>query len=247
MANENPSWGQERIANELLLNLGICISPRTVSKYMPKRVPGSPRGDQPWATFLRNHAEAIVACDYCVVVTATFQLLYVFVVMEHASRRVLQFNVTRHPTAQWTLQQLREAIPSDHSYRFLIHDRDSIFSKELDRSIRNLGLRVLKTPYRSPRANAICERFIGTLRREALDWVIPFGERHLRTLLKSWVAHYNGARPHMSLGPGVPHPPAGVPLSLQSTRHVIPKGFQIASRSVLGGIHHEYRLLAHAA
>ena len=247
MANENPIWGQERIANELLLKLGLRISPRTVGKYMPNRPPGFPRGDQRWATFLRNHAEAIVACDFCVVVTATFQLLYVFVLMEHASRRVLHFNVTRHPTAQWTLQQLREAIPSDHSYRFLIHDRDSIFSKELDSSVRNLGLRVLKTPYRSPRANAICERLIGTLRREILDWVIPLGERHLRRLLKSWVAHYNGARPHMSLGPGVPDPPAGVPLSLQSTRHVIPQGFQVVSRSVLGGIHHEYQLLAHAA
>jgi hypothetical protein len=115
---------------------------------------------------VRNHAQAIVACDFCVVVTATFRLLYVFVLMEHATRRMLHINVTVHPTAPWTLQQLREAIPSDHSYRFLIHDRDSIFSAQLDQQVRNFGLKVLKTPVRSPQANARCERLLGTLRRE---------------------------------------------------------------------------------
>ena len=132
MARDNPTWGQERIANELLLKLGLRVSPRTVRKYMPKRLdrgPGTRVPSQRWRTFVRNHAQAIVACDFCVVVTATFRLLYVFVVMEHASRRILHINVTAHPTAQWTLQQLREAIPSDHAYRFLIHDRDSIFSQ----------------------------------------------------------------------------------------------------------------------
>ena len=130
---------------------------------------------------------------------------------------------------QWALQQLREAIPSEPCYRFLIHDRDSIFSMDLDRSIRNLGLRVLKTPYRSPRANSLCERLIGTLRREALDWVMPFGERHLRRLLNNWVAHYNSGRPHMSLGPGVPAPASGVPVAIQSARHSIPTRFEVAA------------------
>ena len=132
MAHENPTWGQERIANELLLKLGLRVSPRTVRKYMPKRLdrgPGNSVPSQRWLTFVRNHAQAIVACDFCTVVTATFRLLYVFVVMEHATRRILHTNVTVHPTAQWTLQQLREAMPSDHGYRFLIHDRDSIFSR----------------------------------------------------------------------------------------------------------------------
>ena len=175
MARENPTWGQERIAHELLLKLGLRVSPRTVQKYMPKRVDhsrGHPVASQRWRTFVRNHAQAIVACDFCVVVTATFRLLYVFVVMEHATRRLLHVNVTGHPTAQWTIQQFREAIPRNHSYRFLIHDRDRIFSQPLDQHIRNLGLRVLQTPPRSPQANALCERLLGTLRRECL---VPLG------------------------------------------------------------------------
>ncbi len=126
----------------LLLKLGLRLSPRTVRKYMPKRPKGAPRGDQRWLTFVRNHAQTIVVCDFGVAVTATSQLLYVFVVMEHGSRRVLHASVTRHPRAHWMLQQLREAIPSDHAYRYLIHDRDSIFSAELDTSIANLRLKV---------------------------------------------------------------------------------------------------------
>ncbi len=247
MARNNPIWGEERIANELLLKLGIQVSPRTVRKYMPKRPPGRPRGDQRWATFLHNHAQAIVACDFCVVVTATFRLLYILVVMEHGTRQILHCNVTAHPTAEWTLHQLREAFPSDHEYRFLIHDRDSIFSQALDKSIRNLRLRVLKTPYRAPQANAVCERLIGTLRRELLDWVIPINESHLRRFLRSWLVHYNGGRPHMSLGPGVPDPPAGIPVPLQSTPHSFASGFHVVARPILGGLHHEYGLVQQAA
>jgi len=175
MARENLSWGEERIANELWLKLGLRVSPRTVRKYLPthldhgwhQRVPS-----QRWLTFVRNHAKAIVACDFCTVVTVSFRLLYVFVVMEHATRRILRTNVTVHPTAQWTLQQLREALTSAHGYRFLIHDRDTIFSQDLDQRVRHLGLRVLKTPVRSPQANALCERLLGTLRRECLDFLI---------------------------------------------------------------------------
>src|SRR5712691_235538 len=143
MARENPSWGEERIANELLLKLGLRVSPRTIRKYLPKRLNhgrGKRATTQRWRTFVRNHAQAIVACDFCVVVTATFRLLYVCVLMEHATRRMLHVNVTTHPTACWTLQQLREAIPADHDYRFLIHDRDAIFSRDLDQHARNLRL-----------------------------------------------------------------------------------------------------------
>jgi hypothetical protein len=110
MAKANPLWGQERIANELWLKLGLQVSPRTVGKYFPKRPTGRPRGDQAWSTFLKNHAQAIVACDFFVAVTSTFRLLYVFVVMEHGSRRLIHCNVTAHPTALWTRQQLREAL-----------------------------------------------------------------------------------------------------------------------------------------
>ena len=188
-----------------------------------------------------------MACDFCVTVTATFRLLYVFVVIEHASRRILHVNVTTHPTAQWTLQQLREAIPVDHAYRFLIHDRDAIFAEQLDQSIRNLGLRVLKTPPRCPQANAICERAFGSLRREALDFLIPLTENHLRRLLHEWIAHYNRGRPHMSLGPGMPQPPAVLPEPLQPHRHRIAAYLQVVTRPILSGLHHEYGLAQKAA
>jgi putative transposase len=250
MARDNPTWGQERITNELLLKLGLCVSPRTVRKYMPKRPdrgPGQRVQSQRWSTFVRNHAQAIVACDFCVAMTATFRILYVFVVIEHASRRLLHVNVTAHPTAAWTLQQLREALPEDHGYRFLIHDRDSIFSQTLDRRIGNLGLRVLKTPPHCPQANAICERVLGTLRREALDFVIPLTEDHLRWMLREWVAHYNQGRPHMALGPGIPQPPMMLPVPLHGPRHRLPAHFRVVTRPILGGLHHEYGLKSQAA
>jgi putative transposase len=250
MARENPTWGQERIANELLLKLGLRVSPRTVRKYMPKRVGhsrGHRRSSQRWQTFVRNHAQAIVACDFCVVVTATLRLLYVFVVMEHATRRMLHCNVTAHPTAHWTLQQLREALPADHTYRFLLHDRDSIFSRQLDESIRHLRLRIVKTPPQCPKANALCERLIGTLRRECLDFLIPLTENHLRRLLCAWVPHYNAGRPHMALGPGMPQPPASLPVPLHVHRHHLPTHMRVVARPILGGLHHEYALEAKAA
>ena len=202
---------------------------------------------QRWRTFVRNHATAIIACDFCVVVTATFRLLYVFVVMEHATRRILHCNVTAHPTAHWTLQQLREAIPVDHGYRFLMHDRDSIFSAQLDHGIRHLGLKVLKTPPQSPQANALCERLIGTLRRECLDFIIPLTEDHLRRLLYAWVPHYNAGRPHMALGPGIPQPPLSLPVPLHVHRHSLPPHARVVARPILGGLHHEYEIAAKVA
>ena len=155
MAVENPLWGEERIANELLVKLGIRISPRTVRKYMPRTPPGLPRGDQRWSTFLKNHAKSIIACDFFVAVTATFRMLYVFVVIEHGTRRLAHLNVTAQPSAEWTLQQLREALSEDR-HRHLIHDRDRIYSRQLDESIKALGLRVLRSPIASPKANSIC-------------------------------------------------------------------------------------------
>jgi putative transposase len=245
MASDNLTWGEERIADELLLKLGLRVSPRTVRKYMPDhRGDGPGRGvtDQRWMTFVRNHAEAIVACDFFTVVTAAFKVLYVFVVVEHASRRILHFNVTRHPTGDWTLQQLREAIPDDHSYGFLIRDRDSKFSQRLDESVRRLRLQVLKTPVRTPQANGLCERTIGTIRRECLDYLIPLGERHLSRILAEWVRHYNAARPHSALGPGIPDTFKKLPIRSQPDRHRIPSGSRVVSRPILGGLHHEYSL-----
>jgi putative transposase len=158
MARENVLWGEERIANELLLKLGIRISPRTVRKYLPKRPPGRPRGDLRWSTFLKSHARGILACDFFVAVTATFRMLYVLVVIEHGTRRLAHVNVTTHPSAAWTLHQIRAVIADAEDHKYLIHDRDSIFARHLDDSIRALGLAVLRSPLASRKANAICER-----------------------------------------------------------------------------------------
>jgi putative transposase len=172
IASNNPTWGQERIANELLLKIGIRISARTVRRYMPAGPERPNVPPQRWRTFVRNHAKAIIAADFFVVVTATFRFVYVLVVMEIETRRVLHPNVTRHPTAEWTMQQFRECVIGDEGYKFIIHDRDNIYSSEVDALLRALGLRVLKTPYCAPQANAFCERLIGSARRSA--WISRF-------------------------------------------------------------------------
>jgi putative transposase len=188
----------------------------------------------------------MVACDFFVVVTAAFRILYVFVILELETRRILHQNVTAHPTAEWTLQQFREALPGDHGYRFVIHDRDSIFSTDLDQGVKDLGVRVLRTPVRAPTANSVCERFGGTLRRECLDYLIPINERHLKLTIKEWALHYNRGRPHSSLGPGYPEPNQDtVPAS--DHRHKLPAGYRVVKTPVLGGLHHEYRLVKEAA
>jgi putative transposase len=245
MACENPTWGEERIANELSLKLGIRVSPRTVGKYLEC---GKPRGSsgQRWTTFVRNHAQAVVACDFFVSVTASFRVLYVFVVMEIGSRRILHGNVTEHPTAEWTTQQFREFLVFDHPYRFVIHDRDAIFSSDLDAGLRSFGVRVLKTPVRCPKANAFCERLVGTIRRECLDLLIPLSEAHLKRILREFVRHFNRGRPHSSLGPGIPEPPP-VKVPNNDRRHKLPTGFRVKSTPVLGGLHHEYSLGKRAA
>ena len=156
MAIANVSWGEERIAHELLVKLGIRVSPRTVRKYMPSRDDsdrGAGHSSQRWSTFVRNHAKAIVAADFLTVVTARFQFLYILVVMEVGTRKITHVNVTTHPTAEWTLQQFREAIPCEHGYRFVIVDRDAKFSEDLRKSVRAMGVRVLRTPPFAPQAN----------------------------------------------------------------------------------------------
>jgi transposase InsO family protein len=244
MANENITWGEERIANELLLKLGIALSPRTVRKYMPKRPNHQgPRGDQRWSTFLKNHASAIVACDFCIVVTANFRLLYAYVLIEHESRRLIHTNVTANPTADWARQQIREAIPSDHQYRFLLHDHDCIFSSCFDETIKNLGIKPIKTPRQSPKANAICERVIGTLRRECLDYVIPLSERHLRRILTLWVDHYNRSRPHSTIGPDIPFRVTKLGVNTVQLPRKIKPTDRIIATPILGGLHHNYQIM----
>ena len=244
MAEDNVTWGERRIANELQLKTGLRLSPRTVRKYMPPRPSGrsSTTSAQRWSTFVKNHADALIAADFLTVVTARFRILYVFVIMELGSRRLLHTNVTRYPTADWTLQQFREAVPHEHPYRFLILDRDSIYSERLVKSVTGFGLGVLRTPRKTPQANGLCERIIGTLRRECLDFLIPFTEDHLRTIVFRWKDFYNRTRPHMSLGPGIPVPPDDLPVPLSEHRHRLPDNTRVTKTPVLGGLHHDYRL-----
>jgi transposase InsO family protein len=244
MARANRTWGEERIAHELLVKLGLEVSPRTVRRYLSRGT--RPRQGVPaqrWATFVRNHADAVLACDFAVTVTVGFRTLYVFVVLEVGTRRIVHWNVTAHPTAAWTTQQFRTAITGDTPYRSLIHDRDAIFAPEVDRAVASMGLRVLKTPVQTPQANAFCERLIGTMRRECLDWVLPIHERHLVAILGEWVRQYNRGRPHASLGPGVPDPP----VRPDPCGHQWPAGHRVVATPILGGLHHEYHLQREAA
>lgn len=241
MARANATWGEERIAAELLLKLGIRVSPRTVRRYM--RTTGRPRGrasSQRWSTFVRNHAEATLACDFFVTITAAFRTVYVFVVLDVGTRRIVHWNVTEHPTAAWTVQQFRAIVPGDQPQRFLIHDRDSTYAAAVDDAVTAMGLTVLKTPVRCPQANAFCERLIGTIRRECLDWMIALNERYLRFILREWMVHYNHGRPHASLGPGIPD--AGPEKLTRPSGHHIVAGHRVTAAPILAGLHHEYRL-----
>ncbi len=192
-------------------------------------------------TFVRNYAQGILARGFFVAVTARFQVLYVFVIMEVGRRRITHFNVTASPTVEWTLQQFREAISGEEPYRYLIHDRDRIYSRELDSGLKAMGLRILKTPFRAPQANAYCERLVGSIRRECLDYLIPLNQKHLWRTLKQWVGHYNRGRPHSSLGPGIPDPPQNLPQEA-SSRYRMPQDYSVVAKPILGGLHHEYGL-----
>jgi len=178
MARENPTWGAPRVHGELL-KLGFEASEATVSRYMPRRrKPPS----QNWRSFLRNHARGLVSIDFLVVPTATFRILYVFLVLEHERRRIVHFNVTQGPSAQWTAQQLVNAFPYDSAPKYLIRDRDKIYGATFVRRVRAIGIEQVLTAPRSPWQNPYCERVIGTLRRECLDHFIVLGEQHLRRI-----------------------------------------------------------------
>jgi putative transposase len=208
---------------------------------MPRRGPDRRPGRQTWSTFVRNHTHATLACDFFVSVTLTLRLIYVFVVLEVGTRRIVHWNATRYPSDEWTLQQFRMIVSGDQPHRFVIHDRDSVFSRRVDQMLTDTGLTVLRTPVRAPQANAFCERLIGTIRRECLDWVIPLSEQHVRRVLAEWVAHYHRGRPHASLGPGIPDFPAArfaPPLH----RHRMPDDRRVVAKPILDGLHHEYRL-----
>jgi putative transposase len=241
MARTNQTWGVERIAAELLLKVGVSVSPRTDRRYMQRPVPPRRRSSsQTWRTFIANHARETLACDFFVAVTATLRLVYVLLVMEVGTRRILYWNVTEHPTTEWTVQQFRDFLTGEAPYRFVVHDRDSVFSPAVDDVLTSMNLRVLATPAHVRQANAFCERLIGTARRECLDHLIPLNERHLRKILAEWVPHYNRGRPHASLGLGIPEPPA-IMVS-PSAGQQLTSGHRVAAKPILAGLHHEYRL-----
>jgi transposase InsO family protein len=227
MSLENVTWGAPRIQSELAL-LGISVSETTVGKYMVKRPDKEP--SPTWKAFLRNHMDVTAACDFFVVPTATFKLLYCFVVLSLGRRRILHVNVTTNPTAEWTSRQILEAFSGDEPVpRFLMRDRDSTYGWEFDRVTRLLDIDEVISAPKSPWQNCFAERVIGSIRRECTDHVIAFGERHLLRILREYVAYYNEARPHQSLDRNSPVP-----------RQVESEGGIVAT-PVLGGLHHRYR------
>ncbi len=193
-------------------------------------------GGQSWATFLRNHASQIWACDFLQTYDIFFRPIFAFFIVELGSRKVVHVAVTRSPTSLWTAQQLREATPFGQSPRFIIRDNDDKFGREFDRVAKTSGIRVLRTPYRAPRANATCERYLGSVRRECLDHVIIVSEDHMLTTLRAYVRHFNGSRPHQGLAQRIPCPPSEVPKRCDGAR--------LVAVPVLGGLHHEYRWAA---
>jgi transposase InsO family protein len=224
MSIENPLWGAPRIHGELL-KLGIDVGQTSVAKYMARRR-GPP--SQGWKTFLRNHADGIAAMDLFVVPTVSFRLLYCLLIIGHGRRQILWFGVTDHPTAEWIANQFTEAFGWEQGPRYLIRDRDAAYGEVFIRRIQSMGIRDRPTTPRSPWQNGHAERLIGSIRRECVDHVVVFGERHLRHLLLSYMNYYNEARTHLSLNKDAP-----------ISRAVNAAG-RIIVRPVLGGIHHQY-------
>jgi len=233
LAADNPLWGAERIRGELG-KLGLRVAKRTIQTDLRGVTAPRPHG-QSWAAFLRNHAQTIWACDFLPVTDLAFRPLFAFFIIELATRRVVHGGATRHPTDAWVAQQLREATPFDQRPQYLIRDNDGKFGASFASAAAASGITILRTPVRGPRANATCERFLGSVRRECLDHPLVLGERHLARVLREYVAYFNRARPHQGLGQALPEPPADV-----SGHRTGP----IGAVPVLGGLHHTYHRAA---
>lgn len=230
LAAENPGWGAPKIHGELQ-KLGLVVAERTVARYL-RRV--QRRGDpgKRWLAFLQNHREVIVAFDFFTVSTVTFQLLYCFFVIAHGRRKILHFNVTRHPTAEWVLQQLREAFPEAAPYRYVILDRDSKFDADVIKFLKATGLKPKRTSVQAPWQNGLAERWVGSCRREILDHVIALNEQHLRRLIRDYVNYYHDDRIHDSLGKDTPN---RRPVERKPSPNAV-----VVSCARLGGLHHRY-------
>jgi len=237
MAEENRRWGAERIRGELL-KMGIRVGKRTVQRHMRGVRPTRPHG-QTWATFLHTHAHDIWACDFLPVIDLGFRSLFAFFIVDPGSRRVVQVGVTRHPTDAWVAPQLCEATPFGRAPRFLIRDNDARYGAQFARVAAGSRIEVLRTPVRAPRANAICARFLGSVRRECLDHLLILHEGQLRRVLRAYCTYCNGARPHQGIGQAIP-----VAAGQQGAVHPPAASVSVVSIPVLGGLHHDYRRAA---
>jgi transposase InsO family protein len=230
MVAENPAWGAPRIHGELKM-LGFNVSESTVLRWM-RKAPRNPEPAKRWAAFLSNHREAIAAMDFFTVPTLAFGVLYCFFVIAHDRRRILHFNVTKHPTSAWVIQQLREAFPYDTSQKYLIHDRDAIFNTEVRETIGAIGLKSIRTAFKSPWQNGVAERFVGSCRRDLLDHVIVLNEHHLKRLMTDYVRYYHDDRTHLGLAKQTPADREAVKGTVANAK--------VVSLPRLGGLHHRY-------
>jgi transposase InsO family protein len=231
MASENLLWGQRRIQAELA-RLGYSVCARTVARYMRRPYSGTPSPG--WRQFLTQHSDEIWACDLFIVQTIWFRTLYVFFVIHHGTRELMHTRVTAHPNSRWLSQQMVEACgESTEAPRFLIHDRDGCFGTVFDRRVQSLGIKQIRTPVKAPRANAIAEQWVRTIRNECLDHRLMFGHQHLQRTVDEFTAYYNRWRPHRSLGQKSPCPDLPtVPDSSTKT---------ITAKPVIDGLHHVYQ------
>jgi len=226
MSRENPTWGAPRIVSELAL-LGHDVAEGTMAKYMVRtRKPPS----QTWRTFLANHVPDIAACDFFTVPTVTFRVLYVFIVLRHDRRRVVHFNVTTNPYAEWTARQIINAFPYEEAPRFLIRDRDGIYGDYFTKRIESTGIEEVLIAPRSPWQNPYCERIVGSIRRECLDHMIILNERHRHRILTEYFGYYHNSRCHLSLDRNSPIPRRVEP----------PAEGKVVALPQVGGLHHRY-------
>jgi len=243
LARENPRWGYQRIAGELR-GLGVQVSPTSVRKLLADAGlgPASQRGGPSWREFIRSQAHSMIACDFFTVDTVALRRIYVLFFIELSTRRVHLAGLSENPDGAWTAQQARNfafSLPEHNgSLRFLVRDNDGKFTRAFDTVFSSEGIRAIRTPVRAPKANAIAERFVGTVRRECLDWLLIANRRHLRRVVSEFVEHYNRHRPHRALGleppePRHPAPPVATPPAAEISRH-----------DRLGGLIHEYAIAA---
>jgi transposase InsO family protein len=231
MARENRCWGAERIRGELL-KLGVRVAKRTVQRHMDG--PRRPGDGQSWSTFLKTHT--VWACDFLQTCDCWFRPIFAFFIVDLHEKRVVHIRVTRAPTEAGTAQQLRQTTPFGECAQVIIRDRDAKFGGEFDRVARGAGMRVVKTAVRTPDMNAVCKRFLGSVRRECLDHVLILSEGHLERVLREYaLSYFNTARPHQGLGQRVP---------VASERNSYAPGAMVIASPVLGGLHHDYRVAA---